>query len=105
MDFREMLAADLREVFLNPGEFAEAVELAGHEGILCLCEPLTLESSEGNDRPLVSYEGLTLYLAAADLPEDPLPDRKISFQHEDWHVLRAERDGGLLTLQLYRERV
>lgn len=105
MDFREMLAADLREVFLDPGEFAEAVELGGHEGILCLREPLTLEMSEGNGRLAVSYEGLTLYLATADLPEEPLSGRRISFQHESWYVLRAERNGGLLTLQLYRERV
>lgn len=104
MDFRETLAAELREIFLNPAEFAEAVELAGHEGIPCIREPLTLESSEGNDRLAVSYEGLTLSLAAADLPENPLPGRKISYQHEQWYVLRAERDGGLLTLQIYRER-
>lgn len=104
MDFRDTLADDLRAIFCNPSEFAEAVELAGHEGICCIIEPLTLESSEGTDRPAVSYEGLTLSLAAADLPEEPLPGRKISYQHEQWYVLRAERDGGLLTLQIYRER-
>ena len=79
MDFRDTLADDLRAIFCNPSEFAEAVELAGHEGICCIIEPLTLESSEGTDRPAVSYEGLTLSLAASiiaittaeTVPEEP----------------------------------
>ena len=68
MSFKAQLEEDLHAVFFNPAEFGEQVELAGHEGVPCVYEPLELTPSEGHDRPAVSYEGVTIYVAAADVP-------------------------------------
>lgn len=104
MDFREMLAADLREVFLDPGEFAESVELAGHEDVPCVCEPLELTPSDGHDRPAVSYEGLTIYVSAAAVPDELHPQRETTFRGQRWFVLESSTGESMRTIRLYRER-
>ena len=47
MSFKGQLEEDLHTVFFNPAEFGEQVELAGHEGVPCVYEPLELTPSEG----------------------------------------------------------
>ena len=51
-----------------------------------------------------SYEGVTVYVAAADVPEELLAQKTVSFKDEEWFVLSSACDCGLKTIQLYRER-
>ena len=98
MSFKEQLEEDLHAVFFNPAEFGEQVELAGHEGVPCVYEPLELTPSEGNDRPAVSY------VAAADVPGELRPHRETTFRGQRWFVLESSSGETMRTIRLYRER-
>ena len=105
MGFKEQLEEDLHAVFFDPAEFGEQVELAGHEGVPCVYEPLEMEMPSGSDgRDAVSYEGVTIYVAAVDVPDELLTGRVTSFRGERWHVLDADAHEHMRTIRLYRER-
>ena len=44
------------------------------------------------------------HVAAADVPEELLAQKTVSFKDEEWFVLSSACDCGLKTIQLYRER-
>lgn len=105
MSFKSQIAADLHAVFLDPAEFADVAEVAGHAAVPLVAEKLDLELPLLSDeRPGVSYEGITLYVAAADLPDDLRTATQTTFRGEPWFVLSCACDAGLKILQLYRER-
>ncbi len=105
MSFQDDVVDDARDVFLNLEEFAETGELAGHDGISMVVEALDLEMSPGGEgRTAVSYEGVTIHVAAGDVPDDLLPDRETTFRHERWFVLHADSGETMRVIQLYRER-
>ncbi len=101
--FKRQLRRDLAEVFFNFEEFGEVVELAGRH-VRCVYEPLPLEQDSGEDRLAVAYEGVTVYVAYADMPDRLLPGREVSFRHQKWFVLNANTGEAMRTIQLYRER-
>jgi hypothetical protein len=70
-------------------------------------ESLALEMppSSSDERQGVSYEGVTVYVAASDVPEELFAQKTVSFKDEEWFVLSASCTCGLKTIQLYRERV
>lgn len=49
MTFKAQLEKDLHLVFFDPAEFGEQVELAGHEGVPCVYEPLEMEMPLSSD--------------------------------------------------------
>lgn len=104
--FKNQLEYDIHEVFLNLDEFAEYGEFAGHEMVPMVVEALALDMppSSSDDRVAVSYEGVAVHVAAADVPDELLTMRKTTFRHEQWFVLSSGCEGGLKTVQLYRER-
>lgn len=105
MTFKSQLAADLHAVFLNTAEFADLAEVAGHPAVPLVEEKLELTLPEVSDhRPGVSYEGVTLYVAAEDVPDDLRTAKTTTFRGEQWYVLSADCDAGLKIIQLYRER-
>lgn len=105
MTFKSRLAADLHAVFLNPSEFADLAEVAGHPAVPVVVENLELEMPQlSDDRPGMSYEGVTLHVAASDVPDDLRTAKTTTFRGERWYVLSCDCDAGLKTLRLYRER-
>lgn len=103
--FVRMLDADVHDVFLDPAEFGELAELAGHPDIPVVLEPLELEFPGAADtREGVGFEGVTLYVASADVPDMLLPGRVTTFRDERWHVLGSDRQGQIRKIELYRER-
>lgn len=105
MNFKTQVAADIHEVFLNPMEFGDMAEVAGHPAVPLVEEKLELEMPQSSDdRPGVSYEGVTLYVAAEDVPDDLRTAKTTTFRGEEWYVLSADCDAGLKIIQLYRER-
>lgn len=105
MTFKAQLEKDLHLVFFDPAEFGEQVELAGHEGVPCVYEPLEMEMPSGSDgRDAVSYEGVTIYVAAVDVPDELLTGRTTTFRNERWYVLSADAHEHMRTIRLYRER-
>lgn len=104
--FKDQLEKDIHAVFLNLDEFGEYGEIAGHARVPMVVETLALDipPSSSDDRVAVSYEGVTVHVAAADVPDELLAMRKTTFRHEEWFVLSHACDCGLKTIQLYRER-
>lgn len=104
MTFKSRLAADLRAVFLNADEFADVAEIAGHAAVPVVEEKLELDMPQPSDDRPVSYEGVTLYVAASDVPDDLRTGKVTTFRGEQWYVLSTDCDAGLRTIRLYRER-
>lgn len=105
MTFKARLAADLHAVFLNPAEFAELAEVAAHPAVPVVEENLELEMPQlSDDRPGVSYEGVTLYVAASDVPDELHTGKATTYCGEQWYVLSTDCEAGLRTIRLYRER-
>lgn len=106
MSFKEDLDNDIFAVFLNLEEFGEQAEIAGHAAVPMVVESLALEMppSSSDTRQGVSYEGVTVYVAASDVPEELFAQKTVTFKNEEWFVLSATCEGGLKTIQLYRER-
>lgn len=105
MNFKAQVQADIHAVFLNQEEFGERAELAGHPAVPLVEEKLELELPADSDhRPGVSYEGVTLYVAAEDVPDDLRTAKTTTFRGELWYVLQADCDAGLKIIRLYRER-
>lgn len=104
--FRTQLEKDIFNVFLNLDEFGEKAEICGHPDVPVVVETLALEMppSSSDERQGVSYEGVTVYVADADLPEELFSQKAVSFKNEKWFVLSCACDCGLKTIQLYRER-
>lgn len=106
MGFKEDVENDIHGVFLNLEEFGERAEICGHRNVPMVVETLALElsPSSSDERQGVSYEGVTVYVAASDVPEEFFAQKTVTFKDEEWFVLSAACDCGLKTLQLYRER-
>lgn len=106
MTFKQEIENDIHGVFLNLEEFGERAEICGHRDVPMVVESLALEMppSSSDERQGVSYEGVTVYVAAADVPEELLAQKTVSFKDEEWFVLSSACDCGLKTIQLYRER-
>ncbi|WP_297829244.1 hypothetical protein [uncultured Desulfovibrio sp.] len=105
MTFREQLLRDARDVFLNPSEFAEIGELAGHDGISLLVAPCELQMPpDGDSRQGVSYESVAVVVHADDVPETLLTGRATTLNGEEWTVLSATARGEVRRLVLWREK-
>lgn len=104
--FKKQLEKDIFNVFLNLEEFGERTEICGHQNVPVVVESLALElpPSASDHRQGVSYEGVTVHVAASDVPEELFPQKAVTFKGEEWFVLSSACDLGLKTIQLYRER-
>lgn len=101
--FQEQLETDLAEVFLNPDEFGETINLDG-KPMRAVVEAFDVEFGlEAQARPGVSLEGLTLRVRESDAPGEYRSGKEIRFNGERWYVLDADRDACLRTIRLYRE--
>lgn len=107
MTLKQEIEYDIQRVFLNCNEFGEEAEICGHRDVPMVVESLALEMppSSSDERQGVSYEGVTVYVAASDMPEELFAQKTVSFKDEEWFVLSASCTCGLKTIQLYRERV
>lgn len=106
MSFKSQVQADIHAVFLNPRGFAELAEVAGHPSVPVVEENLELELPQlSDDRPGMSYEGVTLYVAESDVPDDLRTGKATTYRGEQWYVLSTDCEAGLKTIRLYRERV
>lgn len=103
--FQKEIENDIYRVFLNLEEFGELVEICGHQDVPVVVESLALEMppSASDGRQGVSYEGVTVHVAASDMPEDLLAQKTATFKNEKWFVLSQTCDSGMKTIQLYRE--
>lgn len=105
MTFKDDVQSEIRSVFLNPDEFGEYCEIAGHEDVACVVTDLVLDmTGVSEERPGLSYEGVTVYVDARDVPEQLLTQKAATFRGQEWYVLSCGIEMGLKKIQLYRER-
>ena len=103
--FKDMVAADIDNVFLNTGEFAEEHNL---NGTVCNCilqDESVMEGLSINQQMSQSYPGLygSRLLAnckTADLPEVPVTDQPFRVDGRLYIVESCANDMGMLTIQL-----
>ena len=103
--FKDQLEEDLSAVFLNPEEFGEICEIAGHKDVAAVISSLELEMPPaGVDDPGAGFEGVEVAVAASSVPDRLLPNRRTTFNGEEWFVLSTSEEMGLRMIRLYRER-
>ncbi len=103
MSFKDQLLSDIQDVFLNPDEFGEAINLNGRT-MPAVVEAFDVAFDQAvGFRPGVSLEGVALHVAEADAPDECRSGREVRFNGERWFVLDANRDACLRTIRLYRE--
>ncbi|MDE7064424.1 MAG: nitrate reductase [Desulfovibrionaceae bacterium] len=104
MKLEEAMRQEVGRVFLNPEEFGEEITLNGRR-IVAVADDRGISFSEDADhRPGVTFENVTLCVAADEAPGDWLPGTQVSYNNECWHVLSAPEAGGMRIISLYRER-
>lgn len=104
--FREQIAEDIKNIFLNPDEFAEEHELNGKTCICNVQNPteqemfLQGESYEGFE---VTHGGLiTVYVAKDDFGELPSEGQTFTLDGEYCVVDDASDEKGLLRITLHK---
>lgn len=101
--FRRQIEADISQVFLNLSEFGEWGEIGGR-AVRMATQALAFEPSPSGERVSVAFEGITVFVAASDLPDELLASRRITFNGEPWFINDSRCEMGLKVVELYRER-
>lgn len=100
MTFKKTLAFDSENVFLNPDEFGEEIELDGVKMTAVVSS--LVNYSEGELEGSLSGKTVTLYLAEKDSPEGITLGREITFNKERWAVVGIYPQFGMMKLELSR---
>lgn len=102
MGFKDMVAADLKNVFFNPDEFAEEHNL---NGTVCFAVIEGVSTKERSARAAENYEGmfksiLVVHVRADDLPEVPPQGQIFKVDGKTYIVNTCNNDMGMLTIGL-----
>lgn len=105
MDFKEAVAWEAEEVFLNLNEFAETkpVTLNGVSCVAQVIGPQTATAETKESRDGVSFETAVIIVGAGAVPL-PRADREINWNGDKWIVSGAQDNKGLFRIELYREK-
>lgn len=107
LSFKDCIAADIQQVFLNQEEFAEVHTVDGKPMRVILDDDSLLERDAA--RGGVSTDGLyktrrLLYLSKADYGGRPAPGKALNLDGRIWYVVQAEDAAGLLSIELEANR-
>ena len=107
LSFRDCIAADIHQVFLNEDEFAEVHTVDGKPMRVILDDDSLLERDAA--RGGVSTDGLyktrrLLYLSKEDYGGRPAPGKALNLDGRVWYVVSADEDAGMLTIELEANR-
>lgn len=105
MGFKDMVAADISAVFLNPDEFGEIHNLNGTECVCVVASDETAKRSasltDGRRTPDGLHgDYLTVCVKTADLPHIPKFGTNFSVDGKNYKVDSCNDDMGMLTLTL-----
>lgn len=107
LSFKDCIAADIQNVFLNQEEFAEVHTVDGKPMGVILDDDGLQERDAA--RGGVHTDGLyksrrLLYLSKADYGGRPVPGKALNLDGRIWYVVSADEDAGLLTIELEANR-
>lgn len=108
-DFKDMIAADIDDVFLNLDEFAETHNLNGVE-CSCVVQSSTARELFLNSSKYTQYEGVqgklvVVHVAKKSLPEIPGEGQRFDLDGEILIVSSVVDDMGMLTIELHGEEI
>lgn len=103
--FKEQLAVDITNTFLNGDEFAEEHEL---NGVTCTCvvQSPTAQEQFTSGTDYKHYEGIggrtvIVHVAASDLPEIPIEGETYTLDGAIMEVNSCVEDLGMLSITLH----
>lgn len=109
--FKDMVDADISDVFLNPDVFGETHNLNGTDCICVISSDMTDErkaSLAGGKRTPEGLHGdyLTICVKSSDLPEVPAQGTSFKVDGKSYTVDACTEDMGMLSIELgaYRMR-
>jgi hypothetical protein len=98
-NFKDFLATDIQNVFLNVNEFAETYTIDGKS------VKAMLDSATDSKHPLAYAEGVSLvadvlYVDAQELGRVPKQNGWITVNGVEYHIIRVASERGMLALYL-----
>lgn len=106
MNFKQLMANDIHDVFLDASEFATEHDINGKQ-ILCVVDDDI--SKQRSNRQRDSYDGiyqreLTLFVSESDLGYRPERDQKMTVDGEWYEVLNCSASAGMLEIDMGANR-
>lgn len=103
LSFKDCVAHDLTQVFLNPAEHGEIHQVDGRDMTIILDEDALLARDAA--RGGVHMDGLyrtrrLLYVAKADYGGRPPSGKPLSLDGRSYRVVQATEDAGLLSIEI-----
>lgn len=104
MNFKDMLAQDAREVFLNPLEFGEARMIDGRETIILVDDDLLQKRRSMTNNPSdgVYSAALIFYVLKSSMPQKPVVGADMKLDKRTFKVSDVQEDESVYTITLKR---
>lgn len=105
MSFKDAVAADVKNVFLNPLEFADEHIIDGQPVMVAVDDDVIEERRGRSDGGMRHAEGVfqtmkMLYVAQSDLPRVPVRDELLEFDGEYYRVDKVSINMGMLEIAI-----
>lgn len=106
MNFKQLMAEDIHDVFLDANEFAFEHDINGQQ-VLCVVDEDIFKKR--GTRQSENYDGiyarqLTLFIAESDLGYRPERDQKMTVDGEWYMVINCAASSGMLEIELGANR-
>lgn len=99
MGFKSMIERDRTAVFLNDGEFAEAVRVEGKTITAMLSDEAFTESKKGEDAGLAAFD-FVLFALVEDLPEQRPAGESLNINGRECTIMSWKTDMGIASVYL-----
>jgi hypothetical protein len=103
MDFKDVIAADIDNVFFETKEFAENVMIDGKSVPIILDDDALQGKSDVYAMGLAEGERL-IFIKEKDLHRLPQPGEQMTIDNKQWYVRHAVSNAGVFELRIGRER-
>jgi len=104
MDFKDVIAADIDDVFFEATEFAENVIIDGRS------VPIIMDNDALNGKSDVYALGLSegeqlIFIKEKDMRRLPLPGEQMSINGKQWYVRHALSSAGIFEIRIGRNQL
>ena len=100
MNFKEMVANDIENVFLNIDEFGTTHTFNGRE-IKCVIDEEKFQNKQKNGL-ITQEEGFTVFVGEKDLRIKPHPGEMMTLDGETYEVMLSKFDMGMHEIDLVK---
>ena len=104
MNLKDIMAADVDNVFFNEDEFATPAIIDGREVLVMFDQDYMNGKTETGAMGLAEGEQL-IFVKGKDLRRLPQPDEQITIDGKQWYIKHSLSNLGVFELRIGRERV